>query len=163
MLPREPRQAFAQNFPAMLDLEGDFRRVSGIADVPAVLVGYRGLRATAELGQRLVTGNCQQPGRDRRAGLEPVSLLPHAEKHVASEILRRRNVSHHPQDETVYAGVVPREQGLHREPVTGRDFGYQRLIRGIRALPRRPVSRNVVVRPGEIVAHTQPPSLMAYD
>ena len=39
MLPGEPPQALAQDFPAMLDLEGDLRRIRRIADLRAPLVG----------------------------------------------------------------------------------------------------------------------------
>src|SRR5258705_2362368 len=95
MLPREPPQALAQDFPTMLDLEGDFRRIRRIADLRALLVGRRFLRTAAQFGQRLVTGNSQQPSRDRRACLEPVSLLPNPEKNVAGKVLRERIVAHH--------------------------------------------------------------------
>ena len=79
------------------------------------------------------------------------------EQHIAGKVFRQRIVAHHAQDETVNPGVVPREQRLHREPVAGRDLGNQRLIGGIDGLRRRPVGRNVAVRPSKIVAHWQPP------
>src|SRR5258707_12908594 len=39
MLPGEPPQALAQDFPTMLDLKGDFRRIRRIAELRALLVG----------------------------------------------------------------------------------------------------------------------------
>src|SRR5262249_51211256 len=86
------------------------------------------------------TRDRQEPGRECRARLEAVSLSPHAQEHVAGQILRGRGIADQPQYEAIDPGVVAREQDLHRQAVAGGDLADQRLVRVVvpgraRALP----------------------------
>src|SRR5262249_17309536 len=96
--------------------EGRVRIVGRVAGVDGPFIGRLG--PPPQLGQRLVTGNGQQPGRDRRARLEPVGLPPDPKEHFAGDVLRQRLAAEQPQYETVDARMMPGEQDLHRKPAT---------------------------------------------
>jgi hypothetical protein len=46
-------------------------------------------------------------------------LTPHVKEHFTDQVLGSALVTHETQHEPVNAHMVPREQHLHREPVTG--------------------------------------------
>src|SRR5262249_45255094 len=148
---RQAGEATAPNFSPMLCLERRFPIVRRIAGVYGSFV--RRLVPTPHLGQRLVTGDGQQPGRDRRARLESAGLPPDVEEHFAGDVLPERLAADEPQYETVDARMMPCEQDLHREPVAGCDLCDQRLVRVVLGRGRPPPGGDTRDELGKVVAH----------
>jgi hypothetical protein len=136
----------------MLDREGRFRIVRRVAGVHAPRIRWR-LGPAPQFGQRLVTGDGQEPGRDRRAGLEPVGLPPDVEEYLAGDILGEGLAAEQPHDEPVDARMMPCEQDLHREPVAGCDLCDERLVRIVFGGGRWPLRGDSRHEPGKVAAH----------
>jgi hypothetical protein len=56
-------------------------------------------------------------------------LAPDVEEHLADQILRRRLVTHQPQDKSEDPHVMPGEQHLHRKPITICDPANEDFVR----------------------------------
>src|SRR5262252_2712732 len=140
----------------MLDREGRFRIVRRVAGVHAPRIRWR-LGPAPQFGQRLVTGDGQEPGRDRRAALESVGFPPDVEEYLAGDILGEGLAAEQPQYEAVDTRMVPCEQDLHREPVAGCDLCDERLVRIVLGRGRSLRGGYSRHEPGKVAAHWELP------
>ena len=149
VLARQPRQAPAQDFTPVLALQ---RRFQIVARSNLDILFQCHIAPAPDRGHRLVAGDGQEPGRGRRAPLEPVCVPPRGDERFAGDVLGQRPVAHEPQDEAVDPGVVARIQDLHRRPVAASDPFEQCLVRLV--LARRTGRRRF--RGGHFGTHWRP-------
>ncbi len=88
--------------------------------------------ALAQRGQRLETGNRQQPGGNLGTAFELAGGAPHVQKHLADEVFGQGGVAHHTQHEAVNPDVMTGIKHMHRRAAALGDTPEQHLI-GCRA------------------------------
>src|SRR5262245_6375045 len=152
---RQLRHAFAQERARVILLDHARRIVARVLD------RFRGFvieivgGSAAQVRQRLVVRNRQDPCGQLRAPLETAGVAPDVEEHVARQVFCRA-VANQPRNEAVDAQVVAGEQDVHGALVAARDAADQDVVGGggrNGASRRRGAARHCV-----IALHESPPT-----
>src|SRR6185312_14836837 len=119
----------AQDFAGGGAIERSFRRVGFIRNFAHVFLIDVLEPALPQRGQRLETGDRQQPGRDLRAALELGRRAPDIEEHLTDQVFRHAGVADDPHDEAVNPHIVSGIKNVHRRSVAVGNAFQQHLVR----------------------------------